>query len=447
MPPELELPGSLAGQTLRTAGLPYDAIVRKPDCDVIVVGGGPGGSSAATKLAQEGKSVLLLDQKAFPRDKACGDAVPYRGLNFMQKELGIDIPRSGLIYEPLSAFAIGTNSKEIVVRGKKPVAFTSKRENLDDVLLQKALQKGVLFEQVHVERPLYDNGTVVGVAGAGKKEFTARVVIAAGGATCPITTDLRGRVASQEERAIAIRTYAKLPDRLDDRLVLRFLKHLMPGGYAWIFRLPNGEVNLGLGLFDFHKYRGVNIKQLNNEFIQALQVEFPGLEVDEKSIKVWQIPFYVVFDDDTDMSRVVNGVPLVGDAGRNTDALTGGGILPAMQTGRLAALYALQILGGVGEEEAKAHFDRAYKDLIGEKLANAYRVQLDIVHSQLLRNPAISSRIPERFYPRFETFREKVERDYLIFTWLFNLAYYFPPARYAILRALTGEHTDEKVNF
>lgn len=55
------------------------------DADVIVVGAGPAGAATAYHLARRGHSVTLLDRSAFPRDKACGDAVTRAGIALLQE--------------------------------------------------------------------------------------------------------------------------------------------------------------------------------------------------------------------------------------------------------------------------------------------------------------------------------------------------------------------------
>lgn len=57
--------------------------------DVIIVGAGPAGSSAAAILGEKGHSVLLMDKESFPRDKTCGDGVTYKALPALRR-LGLD---------------------------------------------------------------------------------------------------------------------------------------------------------------------------------------------------------------------------------------------------------------------------------------------------------------------------------------------------------------------
>ena len=78
--------------------------------DVIVVGSGPGGATAAATLAARGKSVLLVDRQAFPRDKVCGDGLPQNVMRMMTNQLGIDPNKAGLKYQRIYGLSIGAPS-------------------------------------------------------------------------------------------------------------------------------------------------------------------------------------------------------------------------------------------------------------------------------------------------------------------------------------------------
>ena len=63
-------------------------VVQKYDCDVLIVGGGPGGSSLAYRLAESGLKTIVLEAQTFPRDKVCGDGISPIALSELEK-LGI----------------------------------------------------------------------------------------------------------------------------------------------------------------------------------------------------------------------------------------------------------------------------------------------------------------------------------------------------------------------
>src|SRR5215471_17972330 len=115
--------------------------------DVIVVGAGPGGSSAATFLAREGVKVLVLDKSAFPRDKVCGDGLTPQGIYWLD--------RLGCADEVLAHTKGCIKRAEIIINGEKvltggyPIdtiypnfAVLLDRRRLDNVLLRHAIDCG-----------------------------------------------------------------------------------------------------------------------------------------------------------------------------------------------------------------------------------------------------------------------------------------------------------------
>jgi len=185
----------------------------------------------------------------------------------------------------------------------------------------------------------------------------------------------------------------------------KYLPELVPG-YAWLFPTGKDTVNIGLGLFDQQAYKrlGKSLRQLLDEFTATLQAEY-GITVDPHTVKSWPIPVWTNKE-----SRVCRGTFLVGDAGRFVDALTGGGILPAMATGQLAGQAALQIFGGVAPTEAAATYDQAWRNGIGRSLQRLALVQR-----------WIGSQPP-------------------VFNGLFRLADALPMVRSRLLSGLAGQH-------
>jgi flavin-dependent dehydrogenase len=310
---------------------------------------------------------------------------------------------------------VAPSGKSILVRGKPSnhYSMVSPRYHFDHMLHEHALRKGAKFEVMDVDAPLYspDSKKVVGIVQRKGKEFIeheARVVIAADGVSSPIARSVRGRVSDPVETAVAIRAYARLKRPLpsDPSVYFKYLLELTPG-YAWIFPTAGNEVNIGLGLFDQEAYKrlGKNLKQLLQEFAAEIQSEFP-VEIDSTTVKSWPIPVWMNKE-----SRVVKNAYLVGDAGRFVDALTGGGIFPAMVTGQLAAQSAIRLLGGASEQAAADAYDEAWRNGIGRSLQ-----KLLLVQRWIGSKPSI-------------------------FNAIFGIANAIPPIRSTLLTGLAGQHT------
>ena len=154
----------------------------KTKYDVIIVGAGPAGSTAALKIASKGFKVLLIDKNSFPRDKSCGDCLT-RTTTKILNELGLK--------EELSVYKKTTQTK-ISVSGKTrnfsyPSHMTDPnyglvipRRELDHILLKKAIKEGVFFMENSIfDRLIYIHEKAVGVRLENGSKFYADIVIGA----------------------------------------------------------------------------------------------------------------------------------------------------------------------------------------------------------------------------------------------------------------------------
>jgi geranylgeranyl reductase family protein len=234
------------------------------DWDVTVVGAGPAGATAAIHLAQRRRRVLLLDRFAFPRDKVCGDALIPDAIRSLE--------RAGL-YDEVSALGLETQLGSVFspsrIQFEVPGQFiTIKRVVLDNLIVRKAMSQGARFCQAAITgietRP---DGTVCLSVGSSKAVISSQVALLATGATVELASKL-GVVEQPGPSAIALRCYVRAPIVLD-RLVVSYDRTITPG-YAWIFPLPDGEFNIGCGVF----YRGsasrrINLRDAFRDFVES----------------------------------------------------------------------------------------------------------------------------------------------------------------------------------
>src|SRR3989344_2830884 len=163
----------------------------KKDYDVIVVGGGPGGSSTSLFLRNSGvQNVLLIDKANFPRDKICGDAFSGKSMG-VAKELGIvkdfdkephagvygvtfSSPKGTIIEIPFPGAEKGSNAKP---------GFVMRRMETDNVLFQNAKKKVDTLQGATVVDLVWENDFVKGVKVRTKEgrenEIRSKVVVGA----------------------------------------------------------------------------------------------------------------------------------------------------------------------------------------------------------------------------------------------------------------------------
>ena len=229
--------------------------------DTLVVGAGPAGSAAATMLARAGQDTVLCDRHAFPRDKPCGDLIGARALA-LARALGVneDLLRP---YPPLLGASLlgGQQIVDLVPRTavgrfvlRNSDARVIPRRLFDSALLDTALGAGARFRALAVRHvgPWDERhgGRMVSAQGPdGPVQFLAKGVVLAGGYGCRVAPEVipdPGLETSDPPRGIAMRGYVSGVRRLEGRIAFCLDDWMLPG-YGWVFPLPDGGANVGVG--------------------------------------------------------------------------------------------------------------------------------------------------------------------------------------------------------
>ncbi len=348
--------------------------------DVIVVGGGPAGSTVAWRLAREGARVVLLERARFPREKVCGDYVEPRGLAIL-REMGclaaleahapLPITHSSTYVEGVPRYrgAIPFYGGD---ERTPPHGYIIPRERLDAVMLDAAAAAGATVHQdtggsgVQVHR----SGVEVEAGRNGRTvRYRASLVVGADGVNSAVAT--AAGILADDERHIAVarRAYATGMDAEVGEAMFWFDRSLFPG-YGWAFPMAGGRVNLGIGILaETRRRQDVAIPALFDSFVQRLRGSGPPYE----RLELCSIPIggIVKTYGGAGARHFTRGV-LIGDAGSFVDPMTGEGITPAMESALLAAPILLEALrdGAVGSQalaaygaDARAYFDPSMRFL------------------------------------------------------------------------------------
>ena len=311
--------------------------------DVIVVGGGPGGSTCAWKLRQAGIDVLVLDKASFPRTKLCAGWVTPETLRDLELEPR-EYPYGFMTFDALAlhwrflGIAPGTRQHSI------------RRYEFDDFLLQRAGAKVIKHK---VKRVREDGGNYVI-----DDLFRCRYLVGAAGTSCPV---YRGLFHDGCPRAsglqIATLEQEFLYDWQDPACHLWFFDDGLPG-YSWYVPKANGYLNVGLGgIADRLKARGGRLRDHWRQFTAKLANL--GL-VHKDDYRPSGYSYYL--RDDVDKVRIGNAY-LVGDAAGLATRDMGEGIGPAVASGLRAARSIVN-----GDEYSLAGIDE-YSLLLGRSTA------------------------------------------------------------------------------
>jgi menaquinone-9 beta-reductase len=338
--------------------------------DVIVVGSGPAGATAALVAARSGLHTLLLDREIFPREKACGDAIPIQCVRLLA-ELSVPAFSPDDFFIVDKFFVQGPRGSKLTVplsiEGQWSAGIVS-RYVFDETIRQAAINAGAEFCQVSVSAPILENGQVVGVRGKEGKttvEFCAKVVIAADGATSAVARVLLPEPRTDSQTAIALRGYVQSTVPLDGTIDLVFLQEVQPG-YAWFFPTSATTANIGVGM------RVSDYNAQDKTLQDMLQIYLKSSEIRQRvgdnptvtSQKSWQLPLNLF-----EQKRVYNGAILAGDAGGFVDPVTGAGIYQAVVTGKAAAETAAEaIRAGDISAAGLAKYDTRWKAILGGEI-------------------------------------------------------------------------------
>ena len=378
---------------------------RDGDADVIVVGAGPAGASAAHHLAQNGHSVILLEKSTFPRDKVCGDGLTPGAVRELIS-MGVPMERADGWMRNKGLRVIG-GGHEILLPWPETASFpdygmAKARAGLDEALARHAQRSGAdLREATSATGPVLDerSGRITGVTvrttnpdGSRGEVATLRapVVVDAGGVSARIATAMGITRAENRPMGVAVRTYFRSPrhddEWMESQLELwdgpRERSNLLPG-YGWIFALGDGTVNVGLGsVSSTARATKLDYKDLFRTWMRNAPESWeftPENQVGE--LRSAALP--MAFNRKPHYSR---GLLLAGDSGGMVSPFNGEGIGYALMAGRIAADVIAQALArtsGDGHEKAL----RAYPDAMRAEIGGYYTLGRGFV--KLIENPAI----------------------------------------------------------
>ncbi len=357
--------------------------------EVCIVGAGPGGAATALKLSHMGIPCVLIDKAVFPRDKICGDAISGKSATILGRIDPAIVERFEAAHEIQTDIwgirFVAPNNKEIDVpfrpnydTEKDPKqGYVSKRIDFDNLLVEEVKKRSDIqfFENTAIDK--YER-TPHGYRlkdKSGDFLVECRILIVSNGANSNFSRHHAGLEKDPVHHAGAVRAYYKNVKGLhpDGYIELHFLKEINPG-YFWIFPLPGGYANVGLGMrSDYISKKKYNLRTELSNVLNShpkLKERFKGAELEGK-ITGYGLPL-------GSKKRTISGghFMLVGDAGHLIDPLSGEGIGNAIYSGFIAAEQAEQCLKN---DEFSAQFMQAYdkrvERVLGKEMQLSFSLQ------------------------------------------------------------------------
>lgn len=308
-------------------------------CDLLIVGGGPAGSSCAWALRNSGLDVLIVDRATFPRDKLCGGWITPQVLEELELDV-LDYGRENTL-QIITGFKTGTiGQTEVQLDCGRVVSYGIRRCEFDNFLLRRSgarLREGFPIQSIERDRDGWlINGTI-----------RARMLIGAGGHFCPVAKFLGSQGETQAVVAREVE-FEMTPTEAAACLVrgefpeLYFSPDL--AGYGWLFRKGNW-LNIGLGRLDPRRLPE-HIEEFSERMQRAgkFKMEFA---------RKFSGHAYHLFGR-SQRKLVDDAVLLIGDSAGLAYPQSGEGIRPAIESGLMAA----EIVAAAQGDYRRARLDR-----------------------------------------------------------------------------------------
>ncbi|MGQ9625733.1 MAG: NAD(P)/FAD-dependent oxidoreductase [Anaerolineae bacterium] len=337
--------------------------------DAVVVGAGPAGSAAAYFLAKAGVKVLLLEAQLFPREKPCGEGVSARALAVLERmglgkwlqEGGFFAPQELLLSSPDGNFM----RERPEPSSGLCYGLTIPRLRLDETLVRHAATAGAgLMEGARalgIERPAGSKVKVTARQRGLLIEVETRLVLASDGAAVSFSRSLG--LARKSPELVAVRAHFAGAEPPDFLLEIHYDRAILPG-YGWVFPLGGGLVNVGVGAFaarlkgqvygrrytvDSRRYTVDSIRYTGYGGMRGLLERF--IESNPHVRERLRVAGRVgparggAIRAGADFGRLCDDNVLVaGEAAGLVNPLTGEGISSALESGELAAEFAMRAL-------------------------------------------------------------------------------------------------------
>ncbi|RYG75518.1 geranylgeranyl reductase family protein [bacterium] len=323
---------------------------------IIVVGAGPGGSSAALTLARGGAHVHIIDKSDFPREKSCGDGLTRMSVKLLYRAGLLEMIKGAPEIHGVRIFMKQKGARDFEYPGdlEEPrYGMVMPRYQLDNILLQNAIKAGAHFEKGQVKRLLLDErGKVIGVelpCETGEKQIFADAVIIADGASSRLAYQLNLPRTPRNKLGFGLRGYYSGIEGLTELLeiylpVLDSTQRYVLPSYGWVFPLRDGSANIGVGLIE--KRGEDDVAKIMSRFTEQLRTSdkrFANMSMTGRAVGA---PMRFDFQAERSFAP---GAMLVGDAAGLISPFTGEGIGYAIESGAMAGETCLTMSKSAGQ--------------------------------------------------------------------------------------------------
>jgi geranylgeranyl reductase family protein len=349
-------------------------------CDVLIVGGGPAGSSLAWGLRDSGLDVLIMDKKNFPRDKVCAGWITPAVIETLQ--INTEDYRKKNVFEPVRGFRIGLIGRdEIEIHyNDKPVSYGIRRYEFDNYLLARSparLRLGMAFKNMSRDGQTWIVNNEIGTP----------LVVGAGGYFCPVARIMGSGMEHGEKKIIAQEIEFKLTRHqlsecnvCPDMPEIYFCDDFK--GYGWVLR-KGDYLNIGLGREDPH-----NLTAHVNAFCDYL---YQRKKCPQNKIGKFNGHAYLLYQQ-SQRKIVSDNILLIGDAAGLACSQSGEGIRPAIESGIMAASVINNAAGNYSRDLLNPYLELITQRFGERKAGNGILTRLPVWVRQYLGHKLLATR-------------------------------------------------------
>jgi len=350
--------------------------------DIVVVGAGPAGSTAAKEAANKGLKVIALEKHRLDREKPCAGGVTERAIQRFQ------IPEHIFDRSCSKLFLCSPKCKTVTLDYPERIVATTMRAKLDKTLAELAIDQGAEFkENTRAIDVIIENGFVKGVKAKSQGEsldIYGDIIIITSGTPSILTKKLGLLTNDERSKAICYQYQMAIDeklidDRIGDQLEIYYGSDTVPGGYAWIFPKKN-IVSVGLGTWlEFVNRTDIHLRERLDNFIRNHPIASEKLS----NAKVLYPQAAMISFLGVIQKNYGHGFMVAGEAAGYVDFTNGEGIYYAMISGEHAGKVALS---AYASEDYSADFLRKYKIAIDKEIGKDLKATFNIRRNILTTN-------------------------------------------------------------
>lgn len=329
-----------------------------PEADVIIVGGGLAGLTAALHLLRAGLRVIVIEKAPFPRHKVCGEYISNEVLPYL-RWLGAD---PGVLHPvPINRVKVSAVSGKSVEAALPLGGFGISRYKFDQFLMQQVVNAGgLLTEDTVIDISFKEDSFLVSTAR--EEQLTSRFVIGAYGKRAALDQQLSRGFSSQRSPWLAVKSHYEgdFPDGL-------VALHNFMGGYCGVSKVEDNIINICyLVSYDsFRRFKNITAHQ------QEVLYRNPHLRgILENSRPLFGRPLTISQVSFAEKQKVDNHILMTGDTAGLIHPLCGNGMAMAIHSARIAADQILAFLSGkvYSRRQLEENYVRDWKKAFNKRI-------------------------------------------------------------------------------